>query len=78
MKKTKQDRLEIILNYFCGLCRSDEVFDVLGIEETQERCDILGLAQKEWDVAECDAEGPTSEQDLVLDAIIEDCLSELI
>jgi len=44
------------------------------VSEEQEQAidDILCLTQQEWNDADCDAEGATKEQDVVLDKIIED------
>ena len=46
-------------------------------EQEQAIADILGLTQQEWDAADCDAEGATKEQDVVLDKIIEDAATSI-
>lgn len=53
--------------------------EVVSVSTEQEEiiCNILAGYQNDWDSADCDDEGPTREQDMALDKIIEKCGKEI-
>ena len=42
-------------------------------EQAEKISDILAEYNRDWDNADCDAEGATQEQDIELDRIIDEC-----
>ena len=80
LKNKIEKELEVnMINYLANAKSSTEIINEVILpltevseEQEQKISDILGLAQQEWDAADCDAEGATKEQDAALDKIIED------
>ena len=85
LKNEIEKRMEVeIINYLSNAKSSTEIINevlrpLTSVTEEQEQAigDILDLTQQEWDAADCDAEGATKEQDVVLDKIIEDAAIEI-
>lgn len=48
---------------------------IVRVSEVQEKqiCNILAEYDRDWQAADCDAEGPTEEQKAEFDKIIENC-----
>lgn len=67
----ERDYPEIIISYFANDMWVEECLDALGFEVTNERCDLLAQAEREWNEEEVDEDWPTPEQDEVLDRIVE-------
>jgi len=80
LKNKIEKRMEVeMINYLSNAKNSTEIINEVirpltevSEEQEQEIGDILNLTQQEWDDADCDSEGATKEQDVVLDKIIED------
>ena len=86
LKNEIEKRMEVeMINYLSNASDSstsiiNEVIRPLtSVSEEQEQAiaDILLRTQQEWNDADCDAEGATKEQDVVLDKIIEDAAIEI-
>ena len=80
LKNKIQKTLEVeMINYLCGAKSANEFINEIlrpltevSEEQEQKISDILDLTQREWENADCDAEGATQEQAAHLDRIIED------
>jgi len=85
LKNEIEKTLEVNMIAFLSNAKSETsiinevIRPVTSVSEEQEQAiaDILGLTQQEWDEADCDDEGATKEQDVVLDRIIEDAASSI-
>lgn len=80
MTRRKQEIIkEILIDYIAGLDNSIEnLGDELGRKLTTKDSVILGEFVREWELAPCDEEGPSHEQDEKLDSILEDYAYQLL
>lgn len=69
-----------VVDYFANSITSSDFVEkqirtIVTISEDQEEkiCDIIAEYNRDWDNADCDAEGATQEQDAELDRIIDNC-----
>jgi spore germination protein YaaH len=69
-----------VVDYFSNSITSSDFVEkhiktIVTVSEEQEEkiCDILAEYNRDWDNADCDAEGATQEQDAELDIIIDNC-----
>ena len=74
---THNEVCELVLAYITNVRPAHEIANELGVDEEKASL-ILNEASDAWDEADCDAEGPTTEQDKQLDAILGDAANELI
>ena len=85
LKNKIEKTLEVeMIEYLSNAKSSTEIVNevirpLTSVSEEQEQAiaDILLRTQQEWDDADCDDEGATKEQDVVLDKIIEDAAIEI-
>ena len=90
MKNSIQNQIvEVVSNnvvdYFANSITSSDFVEnhirpITDVSEEQESkiTDILSEYNRDWDNADCDAEGATKEQDLELDSIIEKCAKAIV
>jgi len=70
---------DAIVDYFAGAITSEEIARITGkLELEQEVGDIVSLAERQWDEIEVDAEGPTIEQDELLNEVLEAAADEIM
>lgn len=60
---------DLLAHYAMNSINSSDVAEFLKIEDDNSVSEVLGEFQRDWDDAECDSEGPTSEQEKALDNI---------
>jgi hypothetical protein len=85
LKNEIEKSLEVnMINYLSHGSTATEIINevilpLTSVSEEQEQAiaDILEHTQQEWDAADCDFEGATKEQNVVLDKIIEDAAEEI-
>lgn len=76
-RSNNQPQLEAsIVEYFYNFTASADIAEQVQKSEEETR-QILAKYQREWDSAECEAEGPTKKQSQALDRLIEECAAEL-
>lgn len=73
-----------VVDYFANLITSYYLVDehirpIIPVSDEQEEniCAILAQHDIDWNTADCDADGPTQEQDEELDKIIKQCAEEI-
>jgi len=74
-----------VVDYFANSIASSDFVEnyircIIPVSDEQESkiTDILSEYNRDWNNADCDAEGATQEQDLQLDLIIEKCGKEIM
>ena len=84
-KDVKAENIEAIMEYFGNNAGLEKVVNSFGVSLSTLSADdangllcILAEANKEWDEAPCDEEGPTPEQDKNLDNILMDAACDII
>lgn len=75
MKFTKDGIVEDLINYVMGspcptLDGVMDYFDLRGLDSNLVRCELIQFLD-EWNNATCDSGGPTKEQSVKLDAILD-------
>jgi len=76
-KEVKEENLEAIVGYFGNNAGLEKVVKTFGVDYDKLSVDanngllcILHDANKQWDAAPCDSEGPTPEQEKTMDDIL--------
>ena len=83
--KVKNESLDAISEYFGGNAGVEKVMETFGVEwKSLSKDDANGIVcilkegEKRWREAPCDAEGPTEEQEGVLDGIVMEVACDII
>ena len=77
LEKTKTELNGLLVDYACNSIGTSGICEFLNTDKFNEVSDVLGQFQREWDGAECDSEGATSEQEAYMDSILESYVNKL-